>query len=102
MPAYFAAFADEIKRQFTDINQRFNAIDKRFDAIDNRFDTTESRFDAIDDKLDLIAMTVKRHDEVLDEHSILLRAMAGRHDNHEERITSLERSVTRLRLKIDS
>ena len=62
----------------------------------------DGRLDKQDELLETIASTVRRHEETLDEHSMMLRTMTGRHDSHEDRISHLERSVTRLRLKIDN
>lgn len=87
-PQYFAAFAHEM-RAFAN---EMRAFEKGVNA----------RFDGVDEKLDVMAETLQRHEEKLDEHSMMLRVLTGRHDNHEERISHLERSVTRLRLKIDN
>lgn len=95
VPQYFSAFQGEMDRFITEMRDFKNEMHQFAKNV-------HARFDRVDEKLDIIAMTVNGHNEVLDEHSILLRAMTGRHDNHEDRISSLERSVTRLRLKIDN
>ena len=52
------------------------------------------RFDHVDERIDFIAATVKSHDEIL-------RRLEPYVGDHENRISRLERSVTRLRLKVD-
>lgn len=54
-----------------------------------------TRFDHVDERVDFIAETVKSHDEILRR----LEPLVG---DHEDPISRLERSVTRLRFKVDN
>lgn len=74
IPQYFADFAAEMR-----------AFVKKVDV----------RFDRVDEKLDVIAITVQHHDEVISR----LEPLVG---DHEGRISRLERSMTRMRLKFDN
>lgn len=91
-PQYFVAFEKEM-RTFQKGSVVFQKEMRAFALA------VMKRFDDVDGQLDGIAATVLRHDEVLNEHTVLLTRLDARHDDHEERIARLERSVARLRLR---
>ncbi|MGE3510112.1 MAG: hypothetical protein AB7N65_14650 [Vicinamibacterales bacterium] len=110
----------EVDRRFDAVDQRFDAVDERFDAVDKRFDAVDKRLDAMDQRITAESEITRRYfDVVAEDLRSDMRMIAGavaaisttleRHtnaaaverttvtsvlDNHEVRLTALERRRT--------
>jgi chromosome segregation ATPase len=102
-----------VDERFEAIDRRFEAVDKRFEAVDRRFEAVDRRFEAVDKRFDeakehtsalferlrddirKVAEGVAAQTTALDtfrEEIARDRArLDARLDNHEARLTTLER-----------
>jgi broad specificity phosphatase PhoE len=87
---------DEFRRDMNEFrretNQRFTKVDERFDRVDGRFDSLEQR---VEDKYTGLRVLIE---SVQGDIKLILEYLVPtmrRVDNHETRITALERGGTK-------
>lgn len=86
-------------KEFAFIRERFKGIDEQFNRVDDRFGNIDAQFRKLhekllehDDLLEIIAGEVSGTQNLLNE-------LAPTRNDHETRITRLERGFTKLILK---
>jgi chromosome segregation ATPase len=97
----------QVGAQFEQVDARFEQVDVRFEQVDARFQKVDARFENIEAELKALraemkteAETTRRHldvraEEFRDYVKVLADGIARnaeRLDNHEQRITAIERS----------
>jgi chromosome segregation ATPase len=99
-----AAFK-QVDERFEQVDRRFEQVDRRFDWVDQRFDELRAQmsalYESLRDDIHTVADGVAANATSLAELTRVLTAdrarYDGRLDNHEARITSLERRKRRRR-----
>jgi archaellum component FlaC len=96
----------QVDERFTQVDERFNQVDERFKQVDERFNQVDERFKQVDKRFDaLSAEMIAQHEEtrryftitveqLIAERNLVLdqsTANAERLENHEKRISALER-----------
>ena len=90
----------DMDARFEQVDARFERVDARFEQVDARFESVETQLRALRAEMKTEAETTRRHmdiraEEFRDYVKVLADGIARnteRLDNHEQRITAIERS----------
>lgn len=93
------ALRDEMHELFGQVDQRFEQVDQRFEQVDQRFEQVQRQFAELSAQIATEAQNTRRHfdmavEQMKAERNVVLdQSLAARErlDDHERRITKLER-----------
>jgi len=94
-----SALRDEMHELFEQVDQRFQQVDQRFEQVDQRFEQVQRQFAELSAQIATEAQNTRRHfdmavEQMKAERNVVLdQSLAARErlDDHERRITRLER-----------
>jgi predicted transcriptional regulator len=90
---------DEMHSLFEEVSKRFEQVDQRFEQVDQQFEQVQRQFGVLSAQIATEAENTRRHFDIVVEQLKAERnlaldqsmAVADRLDDHERRITKLER-----------